>query len=171
MSVFIHPQAHVDDSAKIGAGTKVWQFASVIRGAQLGKNCTIASCAIVDGAVLGDGCKVEHGASIHPGVKIGNGVFIGPGSVCSNDMWPSASSEGFDLQKFLDGDLTIVIGDCAGIGANAVILPGRRIGAGAFVAAGATLERDVPDGFLWHRNGYLSPMPKGTLERRMRIIA
>ena len=170
MSVFIHPQAQVDDSAKIGTGTKVWQFASVIRGAVLGKNCTIASCAIVDGAVLGDGCTVGHGASVHPGVKAGNCVFFGPGAVCCNDMWPEVSKEGFDLARLLAGEFCIVIGDGSTIGAGAVILPGVRIGSGAFVAAGAVVDRGVPDGFLWRRNGEMEPMPTGTRERRMRVL-
>lgn len=169
VSVFIHPLAQVDDSAKIGTGTKIWQFASVVRGAKIGKDCTIASCSIVDAAQLGDGCKVGHAASVHPGVKVGNGVFLGPGAVCCNDMWPSASNEGFDLRRLLAGEWSIIIENGAGIGANAVILPGIRIGSGAFVAAGAVVDRNVPDGFLWRRNGYLAPMPTGTRERRMRF--
>lgn len=169
VSVFIHPQAQVDDSAKIGTGTKIWQFASVIRGAVLGKNSTVASCAIIDGAVLGDGCTVGHGASIHPGIKAGNGVFFGPGVVCCNDMWPETSKEGFDLARLLAGEFCIIIGDGATIGAGAVILPGVRIGAGAFVAAGAVVDRTLPEGFLWRRNGYTSPVPERRREKRMRF--
>jgi acetyltransferase-like isoleucine patch superfamily enzyme len=163
--------AQVDDTAKIGVGTKVWQFASVIRGAKIGKDCTIASCSIVDGAQIGYGCKVGHGASIHPGVKAGNCVFIGPGAIACNDMWPETDTEGFDLQRLLDGEFTVIIGDGATVGAAAVILPGVRIGAGAFVAAGAVVDRPIPEGFLWRRNGYLAPMPVGTRERRMRYIS
>lgn len=169
LSVFIHPMAQVDDSAKIGTGSKVWQFASVIRGAVLGRNCSVASCAIVDGAILGDGCTIGHGASVHPGVKAGNGVFIGPGAIACNDMWPETSKEGFDLATLLAGEFCIIIGDGATIGAGAVILPGVRIGKGAFVAAGAVVDRNVPDGFLWRRNGYLTPMPAARREKRMRL--
>jgi bifunctional N-acetylglucosamine-1-phosphate-uridyltransferase/glucosamine-1-phosphate-acetyltransferase GlmU-like protein len=41
VAVVIHGWALVDDPEKIGEGTKVWQFASVIRGAAIGKDCTI----------------------------------------------------------------------------------------------------------------------------------
>ena len=41
-----------------------------------------------------------------------------------------------------------MIEDGAAIGANATVLPGVRIGAGALVAAGAIVTRDVPPGML-----------------------
>ncbi len=42
------------ENAKLGEGCQVWQFASVIRGAELGENVTVASCAIVDGIPASD---------------------------------------------------------------------------------------------------------------------
>ncbi len=167
-SVFIHPQAQVDDDVKIGVGSKVWQFASVIRGAVLGKDCTVASCAVVDGATLGDGCTVGHGASVNPGFLAGTGVFIGPNVTICNDRWPETSKEGFDGDALRTGKWAVIAGDGASIGANAVILPGVRIGVGAMVAAGAVVDRDVPDGFLWRRNGYLGAIPADRREKRMR---
>lgn len=169
-SVFIHPMAQVDGSAKIGEGTKVWQFASVIRGAKIGDGCIIASCSIVDGAQLGNGCKIGHGASINPGVKAGNRVFIGPNATICNDMWPSVDTDGFDLARLLSGEWTVVIGDEATIGAGAVILPGVSIGHGAFVSAGAVVDRDLPDGFLRRRSGYTVLLPAGRNVRRMRVV-
>ena len=38
------------------------------------------------------------------------------------------------------------VGDRAKIGAGAIILPGRRVGEDAIVAAGAVVTHDVPDG-------------------------
>lgn len=164
----IDPRACVDATVVIGAGTKVWQFASVIRGAIIGLDCNIASCAIVDGAELGSRCLVGHGASIHPGAKLGDDVFVGPGVVICNDLWPETSKEGFELAA---GRHTVIIGSGASIGANAVILPGVRIGAGAVVSAGATVTRNVPDGLLWRRNGYVSVVPSDRRTKRMRFAA
>lgn len=42
----------------------------------------------------------------------------------------------------------ISVGNGAWIGANAVILPGVRVGEGSIVAAGAVVTRDVPDDVL-----------------------
>lgn len=149
----IHPQACVGD-AKIGARTHVWQFASVIRGSAIGADCTIGSTAIVDGARMGDGCSIGHGAQLHPGTWLGDKVFVGPGAIVCNDLWPSMSKQGFDLDALLAGELvTVRIEDGAVIGAGALILPGVTVEAGAFVAAGAVVTRPVLSGHLWHRTG------------------
>src|SRR5439155_6226945 len=34
---FVHESAYVDDGAEIGAGTKIWHFSHVMKGARLGK--------------------------------------------------------------------------------------------------------------------------------------
>lgn len=154
---------YVDISATVGVGTKVWQFASIIRGAAVGANCNIASCAIIDGAQVGDGCLIGHGAQLHPGTKLGNRVFVGPGAIFCNDMWPSVSKEGFEL----GGGWTVIAEDETVIGAGAVILPGVRIHKGGMVAAGACVDRDVLPGMIWRRNGYMGTIPDDVTERRM----
>lgn len=164
----IHPLAFVDDTVLIGARTKVWQFASVIRGAVLGEDCNIASSATIDGAIFGNGCIVCAGAFVGPGTLIGDGCFIGMSVSFCNDMWPSVDKDGFDIDQLRAGKWAVIVGDGSTIGANAVILPGVAIGRGAFVAAGAVVDRNVPDGFLWRRNGYLAAMPENRREKRMR---
>lgn len=141
----VHPLALVDGDHP---GVTVWQFASVIRGAQIGAGSSIGSCAIVDGARLGTGVRVGHGASIHPGVWIGDDVFVGPGAVICNDPWPKAGS-GFDVCELLAGKVVVSIEDGASIGAGSVILPGVTVGKGAMVAAGSVVTRDVLKGSTW----------------------
>ncbi|MCA8960991.1 MAG: hypothetical protein KDC38_10790 [Planctomycetes bacterium] len=43
----------------------------------------------------------------------------------------------------------IRLGECAYVGAGAIILPGVTIGAGARIGAGAVVTRDVPAGETW----------------------
>lgn len=149
----IHALAHVENSI-LGEGTKVWQFASVIRGSWIGLNCNIASCAIVDGAVLGDECLIGHGSSVHPGTKIGDRVFVGPCVTFCNDMWPRVSKEGFDLNSLLSGKWTSIrVGDDVSIGAGCVILPGVIIGEGSVIAAGSRVDRSVPEFSLQKPSG------------------
>lgn len=143
----ISKKAHVADS-KVGQGTSVWQFASVIRGAEVGEDCTIAANATVDGAHVGDRCLIGHGAGIHPGAWLGDEVFVGPGAVLCNDAWPRAHKRGFDAAQ-----RSVTVENGASIGACAVVLPGVRIGARAMVAAGVTVTRDVPPGYLCGPNG------------------
>lgn len=148
----IHHYAHVEDST-IGKGTRVWQFASIIRHADVGDDCNIGSCAIIDGAIIGDGCLIGHGASINPGTRIGDNVFIGPNVTICNDRWPRVGKDGFDVGSLLKGLVTVDVGDEVSIGAGAQILPGVTIGAGAVIAAGSTVTRNVKDHHLHKRSG------------------
>jgi len=163
-----HPLAVVDrEGCEIGLDCTIWQFASVIRKARLGNNCTIAANAIVDGAWLGDGCLVGHAASIHPGTKLGNNVFVGPGAIFCNDMWPRTDKTGFQYPP--REAWTIIAEDGASIGAGAIILPGVVIGKGAMVAAGVVCSQPVRAGHILRRDGTMEVIPEGTEKRRMRF--
>lgn len=143
----IHPKAHVE--VEVPDDCTVWQFASVIRGARLGAGCNIAACAIVDGAVLGEGCCVGHAASLHPGASVGAHVFIGPGAVICNDAWPRTHKHGWKRPE----RPTVIIEDGASIGANATVLPGVTIGKDAMVAAGSVVTCDVPANHVFLHKG------------------
>ncbi len=150
----VHPLAHVHDDCTIGEGTTVWQFASVIRGASIGAGCTIASGACIDGSRIGDRTKVAHNVAMGPGFIVGRDCFIGPNVTFCNDAWPRAHMSKFDARLYKMRP-AIVVEDGASIGANAVILPGVRIGAGAMIGAGSVVGRDVPARFLWTGDGEL----------------
>lgn len=138
--VQIHPSAVVGDTAEIGAGTKVWHFVHVMGGARIGRDCSLGQNAFVQsGAVLGDRVRVQNNVSIYDGVQLGNDVFCGPSCVFTNVVRPRAAVSRKDEYA------PTAVGDGATIGANATIVCGNRIGAHAFVAAGAVVTRDVPD--------------------------
>lgn len=164
----IHPRAEVHDSI-IGARTKVWQFATVIRDAHVGEDCSIASCAIVDGADLGDRTIVSHGAFIDPGIVIGSDVFIGPGVKLCNDAWPRADKTGFDMAALISHDLvTTRIEDGASLGAGVIVLPGIVIGRDAMIAAGAVVTQNVPANHLYKRDGSMVMIDPARKVERMR---
>ena len=146
------PTKVVHKTASVGARTKVWPFASVLRGARLGEDCVVGSCAVVDGAQVGDRCRIGHGAQVHPGAIVGSDVFLGPSAVICNDAWPRAHKRGFDKPG------AVVIEDHASIGANATVLPGVTIGAGAMVAAGAVVARSVPARHRYLASGQVEPI-------------
>ncbi|TPM59149.1 N-acetyltransferase [Mesorhizobium sp. B2-2-4] len=168
----IHPKAHVDpDAVQIGAGSKVWQFATVIMGTVLGEDCSVGACAVLTGPIFGDRCKISSGVVMGPGFQIGNDVFVGPNVVLANDCWPSVDVGGYDDAKLRDGNhFAVRIENGAMIGANAVILPGVTIGAGAVVAACSRVTRNVPPGGVWRaENGYIAQVPADWRQKRMRL--
>lgn len=139
-SFFVHPQALVE-TKQIGARTRIWAFAHVMEGARLGADCNICDHAFVEsGVVLGNNVTVKNGVAIWHGVTIEDNVFLGPNCVLTNDPNPRAY-----IKKAEHALTETVIRNHATIGANATIVCGLTIGRYAFIGAGATVIRSVPD--------------------------
>lgn len=159
----------MDDTVQLGAGTKVWQFASITRGAVLGKGCSVSPGAMLDGSLYGDRVIISGGVTCGAGFVVGDDVFLGPHVCLANDMWPDATKDGYDDAALRDcSHWAVIIENGASIGANAVVLPGVRIGRGARIAAGAVVDRNVPAGVLWRRDGETVPLPANLASKRMR---
>lgn len=165
----VHRLAVTDGVGRIGARTKVWQFASVIRGAVLGDDCVVASGACFDGSMAGDRVILCHNLAAGPGFVLGNDVFIGPNVTLCNDAWPRAHKRGFDVGAI---KASIVIEDGATVCANAVVLPGVRIGRGAMVGAGIVCAKNVPAAHLMLSNNTCIPIgdEEQRIKARMRAV-
>ncbi|MFT3858123.1 MAG: acyltransferase [Aquabacterium sp.] len=139
MEAFIHPSSDVQTDC-IGAGTTVWQFVVILKGARIGSDCNICAHCLIEGDVIvGDRVTVKSGVQLWNGLRIHDDVFIGPNVTFTNDRHPRSGNRSFIM------DETIVEAG-ASIGGGAVILPGVRIGKGAMVGAGAVVTKDVPAG-------------------------
>jgi maltose O-acetyltransferase len=99
---------------------------------------------------LGDGQHVRLGN--RSGVGSGSRVYganIGDDVICGRDVVFLKENHRYDDTKVpiraqgLAEPRVPVIGDGAWIGERAIILPGRRVGSGAIVGAGAVVARDV----------------------------
>ena len=77
-------------------------------------------------------------------IEIGDEVTFGPRATVMDYNHGFADPDAGVMGQPLTG-APIVVDDYAWIGANAVVLPGVRIGKGAIVGAGAVVTRDVPD--------------------------
>ena len=137
--VFVHPLG-LCDSENVGAGTRVWAFAHVLRGAVIGRDCNICDGAYVEGgAVVGDRVTVKNQVLIFEGVTVEHDVFLGPGVVFTNDLRPRAH-----IKRTGDALLPTTVQRGATLGAGAVVVCGTTIGADSFVGAGAVITGDVP---------------------------
>ncbi len=136
---FKHPTAIVEEGAEVGEGTRIWHFAHVRSGAKIGRNCNIGKDVYIDvGVEIGDGVKIQNGVSVYRGVKLEDKVFVGPHAVFTNDKYPRAFSEDWEVVPTL-------VKEGASIGANATIVCGITLGRYSMVAAGSVVTRDVPD--------------------------
>lgn len=136
--IYIHPTAEVDKRAVIGDGTKVWNQAQVREGAVIGKNCVISKNVYIDENVsVGNGVKIQNNVNVYRGVTVEDDVFLGPSMTFTNDMYPRAFSDDWEVTDTL-------VKKGASIGANAIIRCGITIGEYAMVGAGSTVVKDVP---------------------------
>ena len=137
----IHPTAVIDEDVSIGAGTAIWHFCHVSRGATIGSGCTLGQNVFVGARVrIGSNVKIQNNVSIYEGVELEDDVFCGPSCVFTNVVNPRAQISRRDqyvITRVRRG---------ATIGANATIVCGTTLGRYSFVGAGAVVSRgSIPD--------------------------
>ena len=137
---FVHESAYVDDGAQIGAGTKVWHFCHVMRGAVIGERCSLGQNVVVmNGTRIGDNCKLQNNVSVYEGVELEDDVFCGPSMVFTNVLNPrSHVSRKHEYRRTL-------VRRGSSIGANATIVCGVTLGEYSFIGAGAVVTTSVAD--------------------------
>ena len=138
--VRVHESAYIDDpEAPIGAGTRIWHFAHILPGVEIGAGCSFGQNVVVGPNVrIGANCKVQNNVSLYEGVTLEDGVFCGPSCVFTNVNNPRS-----EIERKSEFRKTIVKRG-ASIGANATIVCGHDLGEYCFIAAGAVVTSHVP---------------------------
>lgn len=166
MPPFIHDKA-LCETSDVGDGTRIWAFAHVLPGARIGADCNICDGVFIENdVVVGDRVTVKCGVQLWDGVRLHDDVFVGPNATFTNDRFPRS-------RAYPEQFAQTVIESGASIGANATLLPGVRIGAGAMIGAGAVVTRSVPPNAIVVGNparitGYVpsnAPQPVATAPR------
>jgi UDP-2-acetamido-3-amino-2,3-dideoxy-glucuronate N-acetyltransferase len=135
--VFVHKNG-LCESTKVGEGSRVWAFAHVLPGAEIGKDCNICDHVFIENdVVIGDRVTIKCGVQVWDGVRLENDVFIGPNATFTNDVFPRS-------KVYPTAFAHTVVKEGASLGANCTILPGLTIGTKAMVGAGAVVTRNVP---------------------------
>ncbi|HVV49392.1 MAG TPA: acyltransferase [Polyangia bacterium] len=135
-----HPLAVVESDA-VGAGTRIWAHAHVMKGARVGAGCNLGEGVFVEsGVVIGDEVTVKNGVALYDGVTVADEAFLGPHAVFTNDLRPRSGRFKRPPAQFAPTR----IGRGATVGANATVVCGHEVGAYAMIAAGAVVTRDVP---------------------------
>lgn len=124
----------------IGDSFQAGHFVLIREKTQIGNNVLVGTHSVIEGhCTLGNNIKLQTGVYIPLFTTIGSNVFVGPYATFLNDKYPVR--ENYKLKG-------PVLADDVSVGANTTILPGVKIGKGAFIAAGAVVTKDIPSGKL-----------------------
>lgn len=112
---------------------------------QVGRGCEVephVSFGLRPKVRIGNYCQLNKGVSLR-NVNVGDYVMIAPNVVVLDRQH---EFERTDVPMVLQGEKRYpptIIDDDVWIGQNCIVLPGRRIGRGAIVAAAAVVTKDV----------------------------
>lgn len=133
---WVHPNA-MCETDEIGRGTRIWPFAHVCSSVTIGEDCNICEGVFIENDVtVGNRVTIKNGVYLWSGLEVDDDVFIGPNATFCNDRKPR--SRAWKVPE------STVLRKGSSVGANATVLPGVEIGAGALVGAGAVVTEDVP---------------------------
>ena len=118
----------VIDNAVIGKSNRIGPFARIRPGSRLDQDVHIGNFVEIKKAEVGQGTKANHLSYIGD-AEVGERVNVGAGTITCN-------YDGVDKHK-------TVIGNDVFIGSNTELIAPLRINAGATIAAGATVSKDV----------------------------
>ena len=136
--MFIHDLSDVQ-AENIGEGTRIWQYAVILKGASIGRNCNICAHTLIESnVVIGHDVTIKSGVYIWDGITLSDDVFVGPCVTFANDKEPRSKIYPAEFLK-------TIVGKGASLGANATILPGITIGSNSMIGAGSVVTKDVPD--------------------------
>ena len=135
----------------IGPGATVGPYSFLRPGTVLEEKSKVGTFVEVKKSIIGKGSKVPHQTYLGD-ATVGEGVNVGAGTItCNYDGWQKHPT---------------IIEDRVFIGSNSNLVAPVRIGKGAYVAAGSTITRDVPEGALGIARG-LQKEIHGWVKRRL----
>jgi acetyltransferase-like isoleucine patch superfamily enzyme len=135
----VGPHSVLFFDVEIGEDTMLGDGASIREGGRVGHSCLVSRYVTINyETTIGDRTKVMDLTHLTGKSRIGSDVFISVMVGMTNDN--NIGATGYVEEQILGP----VIEDGAMIGAGATLLPAVRIGAGAIVAAGSVVTKDVP---------------------------
>lgn len=162
----IHPSAQIAESAVIKGdvvieeGVKVFDHATIVGPAYLGRNTVVANNALVRESMIGDNCVVGYSTEVarsfigddcwfHSNyvgdTVMGNNVSFGAGAICANLRLDEKEiiSSGVPTGR---NKLGPILGDNLRVGVQTSLMPGVRIGSNTMITSGLTIAQDIEAG-------------------------
>ena len=161
-SVYIDADVRIGRDSIIEPGVVISGDSVLGEGVHIKAGCVIEDSQIADDVTIGPSAHLRPGNVVGAGVKIGNFVelknsTLGPGTKAAHLGYIGDADVGADV-NFSCGAIVVnydgykktrsTIGDGAFIGCNSNLVSPVEIAPHAFVAAGSTITKDVPEDAL-----------------------
>ncbi len=121
------------EKTSVGKNCKIGPYCRTREGTITGNNVKLGNFVETKKAIIGDGSKANH-LSYLGDVKIGSKTNVGAGTITCN----------YDGKNKLETQ----IGDNVFIGSDTQLVAPVKVGNGAYIGAGTTITKDVPEGSL-----------------------
>jgi bifunctional UDP-N-acetylglucosamine pyrophosphorylase/glucosamine-1-phosphate N-acetyltransferase len=141
--VFIGPDCDVGPNNYIRAGT------TLVGGNRVGASCEVKNTILMEKAAI------PHLSYVGDSI-IGERCNLGAGTITANLRFDHKTVRMTVKDQRVDTGLRklgTVMGDDCQTGVNVSLHPGVKIGAGAWIAPGVTVDEDVPEGILLTHEG------------------
>ncbi|NYF79943.1 bifunctional UDP-N-acetylglucosamine diphosphorylase/glucosamine-1-phosphate N-acetyltransferase GlmU [Granulicella arctica] len=163
----IEPYVQLLGATRIGVASRVRSY-SVVQDSVIGDGVLVRNGCVLDHAEVGDGAMLGPYAHLRPESRIGEQAHVG--NFCETKKMTLGKGSKANHLTYL-GDAVIgagvnvgagvitcnydgvhkhvtTIGDGAFVGSDSTLVAPVAVGAGAYVAAGSCITKDVPDGAL-----------------------
>lgn len=134
-SVELESSSVVSEVSVLGANTRIYPNASVMRGTAIGENVRIGANATVENSIIMDDARIGAGSVIRDAV-IGENATIG-----ANTTIPGGRADIIlEGREFTDVTCGGIVGDNTTVGAATLIDPGSIVGNDCRIEGGTTLH-------------------------------
>jgi bifunctional UDP-N-acetylglucosamine pyrophosphorylase/glucosamine-1-phosphate N-acetyltransferase len=139
---YIEGPAYIGPKSDIGPNCYIRPFTSLGRDVRIGNACEVKNSIIMDGT------HAAHQSYIGDSI-IGEKCNLGAGTITANIRFDKRNVKVRVREKKLDSGrrkMGVIMGDKAQTGINVSLLPGVKVGSGAWIAPGLTVYGDVASG-------------------------
>ena len=138
--------SYLEGPVFVGEGAVVGPNSYLRPHTSLGRNVKVGSSCEVKNSIVMANTTIPHLSYIGDSI-IGENCSLGAGTVTANLRFDEATVRSVVKGALVDSrrkKLGAVLGDGVRTGVNVSLLPGVKVGAGAWVGPGAAVKRDVP---------------------------
>jgi len=139
---------YIEGPTYIGPGSDIGPNCYIRPSTSIGRDARIGNACEVKNSIVMDGTHAAHLSYIGDSI-LGEGCNLGAGTVTANIRFDKMNIRMSVKGRRIDSGrrkLGTIMGDNAQTGINVSLVPGVKVGSGAWIAPGLTVYEDVPSG-------------------------